>query len=164
MLHLSVSVVLELLPTNYRKGAILIKKSIIICTVVLCVVLLCSTALAASYPFDFQLRSGTIIGIGLVTTDRSSTQTKADGEGRAYVRPTSRRFIDTRDELELYVVPKGGTTAATKKLSVTSSSPSMNVSKKLAYTGEYTVRGSYELFCNAIALWKDASVGGRWTP
>ena len=140
------------------------KKSIIICTVVLCVVLLCSTALAASYSFDFQLRSGTVMGIGRVTTDRSSSQTKADGEGRAYVRPTNRSFIDTRDELELYVVPKGSTTAATKKLKVTNSTPSMNVKKTLAYTSEYTVNGLYDLFCNAITLWQDASVGGVWTP
>ena len=52
------------------------KESIIICAVVLCVVLLCSTALADSYPFDLPLlHSGTVMGIGRVTTDRSSTQT-----------------------------------------------------------------------------------------
>ena len=140
------------------------KKSIIICTVVLCVVLLCSTALAASYSFDFQLRSGTVMGIGRVTTARSSAHDKADGEGRAYITPTSRSFIDTRDELELFIVEEGKTTPMTKTLSVTSAKPSMNVKQTVSYTGSYTVKGSYQLYCIAKTLWLDASVSGRWTP
>lgn len=140
------------------------KKSIIICTVVLCVVLLCSTALAASYSFDFQLRSGTVMGIGRVTTAQSTARTKADGEGCAYVTPTNRSFIDTRDELQLYVVAEGSTSAATKKLTITNSAPSMNVTRTLDYTGSYTVKGSYQLYCKATTLWQDASVDGRWTP
>ena len=140
------------------------KKSLIICSLVLCMVLLCSTALAASYSFDFQLRSGTVFGIGRVTTARSSTHTKADGEDCAYVTPTSRSFGDTRDELQLYIVEEGKSTAVTEKLTVDSTTPSMNTKHTLDYTGAYTVHGSYQLYCKAITLWKDASVSGRWTP
>lgn len=140
------------------------KKLMIICALVLCMVLMCSTAMAASYSFDFDLKSGGSFGIGRVTTARSSAHNKADGEGCAYVTPTSRSFGDTRDELHLYIVKTGESTAQTQILSVKSSRPSLNVKQSLDYTGSYTVNGSYQLYCNAITLWKDASVGGRWTP
>ena len=127
-------------------------------------VVMCSTAMAASYSIRFGLKSGGNFGIGRVTTARSSAHNKADGEGCAYVTPTSRSFLDTRDELQLYIVNEGESGAQTQKLTVKSSSPSLNVRPPLDYTGSYTVGGSYQLYCYAVTLWKDASVGGRWTP
>lgn len=140
------------------------KKSLIICALILCMVVMCSTAMAASYSFDFELKSGGNFGIGRVTTARSSAHNKADGEGCAYVTPTSRSFLDTRDELQLYIVNEGESGAQTQKLTVKSSSPSLNVRRSLDYTGSYTVGGAYQLYCKAVTLWEDASVGGRWTP
>lgn len=139
------------------------KKSLVICTVVLCVVLFCSTAMASGHDFMFELKSGGAFGSGRVTTDQSSRYKKADNEGRAYVTLTHRSIVDV-DELKIFVAKDGSTTPKTETLYVNASTPSLNKAKTLDYISSYDQDTYYRLRCEAITLWHDASVEGRWNP
>lgn len=139
------------------------KKSLAILALVLCAMLFCTMAMAGGHDFKFNLYAGNAFGGGRVTSATSTRYKKADNENRAYVTVTQRSIKDD-DKVRLFVVKDGHSSAQTEKLYVEATSPSLNNTKTLKYTTTYDTDTYYRLRCEAVTLWKDAMVAGRWNP
>lgn len=140
------------------------KKTLAIVALVLCAMLFCTMAMASDgNDFKFNLYAGNAFGSGRITSVTSSRHKKADNENRAYVTITERDIKD-EDKVRMFVVEDGHSSAQTEKLYVDASSPSLDNTKTLKYNTTYDTGRYYRLRCEAVTLWKDAMVAGRWNP